>query len=110
MNTAEDIRILFLEKVIANLLKQVNTAYFASARRGLHLVEPLKEMNNIASAHPEVCKKLRERLWDEASGDLPLYDVIRHGHEWYEYPDIHDPTGTFSESLIEKRDARKRKD
>jgi arylsulfatase A-like enzyme len=69
-----------------------------------------KEMTNIASEHPEVCKKLRERLWEEAGGDPPMYDVIRHGHEWYEYPDIHDPTGTFSESLVEKRDARKRKD
>jgi arylsulfatase A-like enzyme len=69
-----------------------------------------KEMNNIASEHPDLCNKFRERLWDEASGDLPLYDVIRHGHEWYEYPDIHDPTGTFSESLTEKRDERKRKD
>jgi predicted RNA-binding protein with EMAP domain len=50
MNTAEDIRILFLEKVIANLLKQVNTAFFASAKRGLHLAEPLREMNNIVMA------------------------------------------------------------
>ena len=69
-----------------------------------------KERENIASAHPEVCERLRKRLWDEMGGDPPSYDVIRSGHEWYEYPDIHDPTGTFSKTLIATRDSKKRKD
>ncbi len=72
--------------------------------------EDPKENNNIASAHPDVCGRLRKRLWDEIGGDPPKYDVIRSGHEWYEYPDIHDPTGTFSKTLIAKRDAKKKKD
>ena len=68
-----------------------------------------KEMNDISGDNPETCRRLRRRIWDEMGGDPPIYDVIRHGHEWYEYPDIHDPTGTFSKSLIEKRDARVKK-
>jgi arylsulfatase A-like enzyme len=64
---------------------------------------------NIASEKPEICKRLQKRIWAEAGGSLPIYDVIRHGHEWYEYPDIHDPTGKLSKTLIEKREAKKRK-
>ncbi|TRO54649.1 sulfatase [Candidatus Bathyarchaeota archaeon] len=67
------------------------------------------ENHDISKEHPEVCKRLRERIWKEAKGNIPIYDVIRHGHEWYEYPDIHDPTGTFSESLKKKRDERMKK-
>jgi hypothetical protein len=68
-----------------------------------------KENINIAPKKPGICKRLRKRIWAEAGGTLPIYDVIRQGHEWYEYPDIHDPTGTFSKTLIEKREAKKRK-
>jgi arylsulfatase A-like enzyme len=71
-------------------------------------VDP-EEMDDIAASMPEVCSRLRKRLWDEAGGEPPSYDVIRQGHEWYEYPDIHDPTGKFSETLIAKRDARRRR-
>ena len=68
-----------------------------------------KEKQEISNEHPEICNRLRERIWREAKGDPPIYDVIRHGHEWYEYPDIHDPKGTFSKSLVEKRDQRVKK-
>jgi arylsulfatase A-like enzyme len=68
-----------------------------------------QEKNDISRENPEICKRLRERIWKETKGDPPIYYVIRHGHEWYEYPDIHDPKGTFSRSLIEKRDQRVKK-
>ena len=68
-----------------------------------------KETEDISKENPDVCKSLRERIWREAEGDPPIYDVIRQGHEWYDYPDIHDPKGTFSKSLIEKRDQRMKK-
>ena len=67
-----------------------------------------KETNDVASSNPGVCRRLSKRLWDEAGGDIPRYEVIRQGHDWYEYPDIHDPTGTFSKTLIAERDAKKR--
>ena len=67
------------------------------------------EKYDISSEHPDICKRLRQRIWNEAGGDPPIYDVIRQGHEWYEYPDIHDPRGTFSESLKRQRDERVKK-
>ena len=71
-------------------------------------VDP-KETVDISTSKPEICEKLRARLWKEVGGEPPRYDVIRTGHEWYEYPDIHDPTGSFSETMIAKRDAKKKK-
>jgi hypothetical protein len=68
-----------------------------------------KEMDDISSAKPKTCRRLRKRIWYEMGGDPLIYDVIRHGHECYEYLDIHDPTGTFSKSLVEKRYARVKK-
>ena len=68
-----------------------------------------EEKTDISKEDPEICRRLRKRIWSEIGGDPPIYDVIRHGHEWYEYPDIHDPKGTFSRSLIEKRDHRMKK-
>jgi len=67
------------------------------------------EKYDISNEHPDICKRLRQRIWNEAGGDPPIYDVIRQGHEWYEYPDIHDPRGTFSESLKRQRDERVKK-
>jgi arylsulfatase A-like enzyme len=65
------------------------------------------ENEDIAASNTQICRRLRERLWDEIGGDPPTYEIIRQGHEWYEYPDIHDPTGTFSQKLIAERDAKK---
>ena len=54
---------------------------------------------DIAEENPELCKSLRERIWNEAEGDIPRYDIVRKGHAWYEYPDIHDPTTALGEIL-----------
>jgi arylsulfatase A-like enzyme len=61
-----------------------------------------KQMNNIAAENPKVCKMLRGVLWDEMDNDPPSYDVVRSGHEWYEYPDLHDPSSEISDRLRKK--------
>jgi len=54
---------------------------------------------DIAKKNKDLCKSLRKRIWDEADGDIPRYEIVRKGHEWYEYPDIHDPTTSLGEVL-----------
>jgi arylsulfatase A-like enzyme len=68
------------------------------------------EKNEISASNQGTCSKLRKRLWDESGGDPPMYEVVRHDHEWYEYPDIHDPTGIsgYSKSLVDIRTAGKK--
>ena len=34
--------------------------------------------------------------------DPPMYRMFREGHEWYEYPDVYDPTSQISQSLRSK--------
>lgn len=58
-----------------------------------------KQMVNIAKDYPTVCNKLKSILWKEMEDNPPNYDIVRSGHEWYEYPDLHDPTSQISESL-----------
>jgi arylsulfatase A-like enzyme len=62
-----------------------------------------KQMVNIADEEHDACGLMRERLWGEMGGDLPLYEIMREGHEWYEYPDMYDPTSDASVRLLEKR-------
>lgn len=38
----------------------------------------------------------------EMDNDPPNYDIVRSGHEWYEYPDLHNPMSQISESLRKK--------
>ena len=52
---------------------------------------------------------MHKRLWDEMGGDPPRYEIMREGHEWYEYPDIYDPTSDASMKLIEKRRIEKQR-
>ena len=40
---------------------------------------------------------MRERIWNEAKGDIPQYEIVRKGHDWHEYPDIHDQTSSLGE-------------
>ncbi len=58
-----------------------------------------KQSNNIASEYKEVCEELKGVLWAEMENDPPNYDIVRRGHEWYEYPDLHDPRSQISKKL-----------
>jgi arylsulfatase A-like enzyme len=62
-----------------------------------------KQMVNIADEEHDACGLMRKRLWGEMGGDPPLYEIMREGHEWYEYPDMYDPTSDASVRLLEKR-------
>jgi hypothetical protein len=61
------------------------------------------QTRNIASESGDVCGMMKDRLWGEMGGDPPRYEVMREGHEWYEYPDVYDPTTDASRKLLEKR-------
>jgi hypothetical protein len=61
-----------------------------------------KQHEDISEGNPGLCKSLRARIWNEADGDIPRYELVREGHDWYEYPDIHDPTTTLGEVLRKK--------
>ena len=61
-----------------------------------------KQMENIADNNKDICKTLRNRIWTEAGGSPPKYDIVRRGHDWYEYPDIYDPT-TLSAKRLRQR-------
>jgi arylsulfatase A-like enzyme len=58
---------------------------------------------DVSGDSPEVCSMMKGRLWEEMGGDAPLYEIMREGHEWYEYPDVYDPTTDASRRLLEKR-------
>ena len=58
-----------------------------------------KQMNNIAKGNQGVCSQMKKILWNEMDNDPPDYDIVRKGHEWYEYPDLHDPMSQISERL-----------
>ena len=58
-----------------------------------------KQMNNIAKENPEICNMLKQILWSEMDNDPPDYDIVRKGHEWYEYPDLYDPSSHISDRL-----------
>jgi len=58
---------------------------------------------DIAGENGDVCGMMKERLWGEMGGDPPRYEIMRDGHEWYEYPDVYDPTTDASRRLLEKR-------
>jgi arylsulfatase A-like enzyme len=62
-----------------------------------------EQMTNIADDNRQVCKAINGRLWAEMGGDPPQYEIMREGHEWYEYPDLYDPTSDASRKLLEKR-------
>jgi hypothetical protein len=59
-------------------------------------------VNNIAKENKKICKELKEILWVEMENEPPHYNIVRHGHEWYEYPDLHDPRSQISDSLRKK--------
>jgi len=62
-----------------------------------------KQTTNVARDNGDVCEAMRRRLWDDMGGDPPRYQIMREGHEWYEYPDIYDPTTDASRKLLEKK-------
>ena len=62
-----------------------------------------EQTRNIADERREVCETMHRRLWDEMGGDPPQYEVMREGHEWYEYPDIYDPTSDAPHKLLKRR-------
>ncbi len=62
-----------------------------------------EQTTNIADERREVCETMHRRLWDEMGGDPPQYEVMREGHEWYEYPDIYDPTSDAPHKLLKRR-------
>ena len=59
-------------------------------------------MTDISAGNRDVCKTLRKKLWKEMDDDPPMYRMFREGHEWYEYPDVYDPTSQISQSLRSK--------
>jgi arylsulfatase A-like enzyme len=62
-----------------------------------------KQMVDIAEENGDVCRSIKNLLWDEMGGDPPRYEIMREGHEWYEYPDVYDPTSTISKRIRERR-------
>lgn len=62
-----------------------------------------KQMENIAKSRKEICEKMRKLLLLDIGGNPPKYEIIREGHEWYEYPDLYDPTSDAQRNLLEKR-------
>jgi arylsulfatase A-like enzyme len=58
-----------------------------------------KQINNVAKENFEICRLLKKILWKEMDNDPPSYDIVRRGHEWYEYPDLHDPSSKISKRL-----------
>jgi arylsulfatase A-like enzyme len=50
------------------------------------------QMKNISNEDQEVCQRLQKQLWTEMNGNPPEYEIIRRGHEWYDYPDLYDPS------------------
>ena len=67
-----------------------------------------KQMTNIAESEPDICEMMRNRLWDEMGGEPPRYEILREGHEWYEYPDVYDPTSDASKNLLKRLRKRKK--
>ena len=59
-------------------------------------------MTDISGSYEDVCKELKIKLWGEMDDDPPMYRMFREGHEWYEYPDVYDPTSRISQSLRSK--------
>jgi arylsulfatase A-like enzyme len=62
-----------------------------------------KQMVNIAEENGNVCRSIKNLLRDEMGGDPPRYEIMREGHEWYEYPDVYDPTSTISKRIRDRR-------
>ena len=57
---------------------------------------------DISEENSDLCKSLNERIWKKADGDIPRYEIVRKGHDWYEYPDIYDPTTSVAKRLRER--------
>jgi arylsulfatase A-like enzyme len=57
---------------------------------------------DVSDWNPDICEELRERLRREIGGEPPRYDMVRPGHKWYEYPDIHDPLSNISRRVRER--------
>lgn len=68
-----------------------------------------EQMTNIADDERQICKVMHKRLWNEMGGDPPRYEIMKQGHEWYEYPDIYDLTSDASLKLLEKRRIEKQR-
>jgi len=65
------------------------------------------QLENLAGEERGVCDAMRGLLWKEMDGDPPRYEVMREGHEWYEYPEVHDPTSEASRKILERRRGKK---
>lgn len=62
-----------------------------------------KQMVDISEENGDACRSIKKELWDEMGGDPPRYEIMRKGHEWYEYPDVYDPTSAISKRIRERR-------
>ena len=67
-----------------------------------------EQTTNVADFNRDVCDIMRKRLWDEIGGEPPRYELMRESHEWYEYPDIYDPTSDAPRSLKARRGTGKK--
>jgi len=79
------------------------TDIYGTEERLYDVKDDPKQMLNIAGENGGICETLRKRLWDEMGGDPPRYKILREGHEWYEYPDVYDPTSAISKKIRDRR-------
>ena len=82
-------------------------AYFTNVEeteeRLYYVVDDPEQNINIAKNERKICTSMKELLWKEMGGEPPRYEVFRKNHEWYEYPDVYDPTSQISQQIRDER-------